>query len=366
MSGRTISANDILADLVRAHQLQLQRLSVGLQRKAMKVLTALAKEMSASVVAIMPDQPLHWNRYKNSWQLAKLLEEGREAANVRFTAYGDDLTTDMRGLAVYEAERALRELNKAANIGFTLGSPLSDKHIEAIVRDTWISGGTLSAWLADRRETFVRAFADEVQKGMVAGESNTKIARRILGYTGRNGIHHPGIAEGTARGVMALVRTATNSIANEARMELYRENENLIKGYQHLATLDGRTTFECASRDSLVWDFDYQPVGHDFEFRRPPLHWGCRSTMIAILKSWEELGIPMDDIPAGTRASMDGQVSAALSFEEWLESKGEDFQREYLGPGRYKLYKTGQISFSDLVNQNGRPLTLKELRALGD
>jgi hypothetical protein len=37
--------------------------------------------------------------------------------------------------------------------------------------------------------------------------------------------------------------------------------------------------------------------------------------------------------------------------------------RAVLGPGRYKLWKEGRISFSDLIDQRGNPMTIEQLKA---
>ena len=42
--------------------------------------------------------------------------------------------------------------------------------------------------------------------------------------------------------------------------------------------------------------------------------------------------------------------------------KTKSFQEEYLGVHRYKLFKDGVINFSDLVNQKGKTLTVKQLK----
>jgi hypothetical protein len=69
----------------------------------------------------------------------------------------------------------------------------------------------------------------------------------------------------------------------------------------------------------------------------------------------------LDKMPESTQASMDGQVAADLSYERWLRKKPKKFQIETLGPGKYELWKKGELTFTDLISQTGRPLTIKEL-----
>lgn len=61
---------------------------------------------------------------------------------------------------------------------------------------------------------------------------------------------------------------------------------------------------------------------------------------------------------------MDGQVSAGTTYEDWLKGKSEAEQRSILGGKRFDIMQKGKLSLSDLTNQSGRELTLKQLAAL--
>jgi hypothetical protein len=74
------------------------------------------------------------------------------------------------------------------------------------------------------------------------------------------------------------------------------------------------------------------------------------------LKNDKELGI------SSTRASIDGQVADTTTFDKWFSGKSAEFKEDFLGKGRFELYKSGKITFKDLVAQNGRVLSVKELK----
>ena len=89
-----------------------------------------------------------------------------------------------------------------------------------------------------------------------------------------------------------------------------------------------------------------------------------------MLYSWNELSgrdlgerkkKRLDVVPKSTRASMDGQVAGDLSYEGWLRGKKKEVQVEVLGPKKYELWKKDELTFTDLISQTGRPLTIKEL-----
>lgn len=105
----------------------------------------------------------------------------------------------------------------------------------------------------------------------------------------------------------------------------------------------------------------------------PPFHWNCRSTLSPALKSYTELAGTEDLSPAKrralegmdkrTRASMNGQVPAKQSYEDWLRDQDEETQKEVLGEVRWGLWKKGLTGMSDMIHQNRRPLTIAELEA---
>tara|TARA_R110000765_G_scaffold56602_2_gene111504 strand:- start:4141 stop:4362 length:222 start_codon:yes stop_codon:yes gene_type:complete len=53
---------------------------------------------------------------------------------------------------------------------------------------------------------------------------------------------------------------------------------------------------------------------------------------------------------------------AGQTFGGLLDSMTEEQQKEMLGPGKFELWRKGDISMSDLIDQSGRPLTLAQLR----
>jgi hypothetical protein len=95
---------------------------------------------------------------------------------------------------------------------------------------------------------------------------------------------------------------------------------------------------------------------------RPPAHPNCRSTTTPVIKSWKELGINLTEAPPGTRASMDGQVPATLTYNDWLKKQPQAFQDEVLGPTKAKLYRKGDLSLDRFIDKSGNEYTLDELR----
>lgn len=136
--------------------------------------------------------------------------------------------------------------------------------------------------------------------------------------------------------------------------------------------VSGIVSHNCASLDGYRWNLDYTPAAgqsKEITFVQPPsAHWGCRSTLLPWLKTFDEIvpGLKVE-MPQGTRASMDGpQVPASDTYEDWLRGKDADFQNDLLGVGKARLFREGKASLLDMVDQSGRPLTLAELKAKVD
>src|SRR6185295_19097323 len=70
-----------------------------------------------------------------------------------------------------------------------------------------------------------------------------------------------------------------------------------------------------------------------------------------------------NEVPLETRASMDGQVAATMTYPEWLAAQPPEVQDEALGPVRAELFRTGALSIGDFtLPQSGNFLTINQLQ----
>jgi hypothetical protein len=120
----------------------------------------------------------------------------------------------------------------------------------------------------------------------------------------------------------------------------------------------------CGALDGKRWtNVTNKPIGHSVPYSRPTRHFKCRCSMVPVLKSWKELGIDLDELPDGTRASMDGQVMDK-DFSSWLKRKETTtpgFADRTLGKGRAELWRDGKITMDQMIS-GSRELSLAELR----
>lgn len=114
----------------------------------------------------------------------------------------------------------------------------------------------------------------------------------------------------------------------------------------------------CAGLDGQVFPVDSGP--------RPPAHPNCRSTTVPVVPSISAIGrrygISLNDIPEGTRASMDGQVAAGTTFGAWLRKQPVDLQNEVLGVAKGKLFRRGVVPIERFVDvKTLKPRSYEEL-----
>ena len=205
-----------------------------------------------------------------------------------------------------------------------------------------------------------------IRDGINQGQTNQEIITRIRGKRTKVGSQYAyvgGIWDATKVEIERTVRTARSHVANVAYDDTWK-----ALGFTHVkfvSTLDGRTSKQCASLDANVYDINKA-------YPKPPLHYNCRSVLVGCDADGDIAGkrpFVMDerkvkDIPKDERKDLIGQLDANTSFKKFFDQTDEFFQKEWLGPARYKLYKEGNYSIDKFVDPQGAMYTLDELKAL--
>lgn len=348
------SANDALIDLYMERAIDLLRLEAGTRDKVIGQLDQLETDLVALIAKIDPSNG------RQQVRLASLLKQVRDSIKATYRTNDTLLAREMREVADVEATWTGNAINSAIQVDF-VDVGLSRQYLSTLVSDVLIQGASSKEWWGRQAEGLAQRFTDEMRRGLALGETNGDLVRRVRGTRTTKGFMD--LARTSAE---RLVRASVQATANAAREATYAENTDLITAVQWHATLDTRTSIWCLTRDRHLYD----PTTHAPKDGAPPwlegpgrLHWGCRSTSVPILKSWRDLGIDENEVPETTRASMDGQVPADQSFETWLGKQTQARQDTVLGSGKAQLWRDGKISFRDLLDQSGRPLTTEQLRA---
>lgn len=353
-----------------AHDVNLQRLQADQRRILMKEL----QKVEAQIVAKIQKQV--GETFTKARQQA-LLKQVRETIQSGYRTIWKTHQEEALAMARYEVEQLPRLVNRVVSVPIlSVGVP--ESVVTSLLKDNVVLGAPLKSIWAQEAGALNQAFISAMRQGILAGETMDELVRRVRGTQALN--YKDGIMDPRRRAVEMRVRTSAQSILNDARLETFKANEDVVKGYQLQVVLDARTSEICMARSGFAWNTDGSPMeGTDTDESfpgPPPYHPNCRSTLVPIVKSLGELvGDPALDrkvkrelrgLPERTQASMDGQVAEKLTYEEWLRTKSDTFQQEVLGPGKYRLWKSGKISLRDLIDQRGNPLTLKQLKALDE
>lgn len=337
-----MSADGYTTDAATRHQVYVQRFGSGLAGKAAKFIRKAIKRAKETV------------------------NEGlSQYATARYQRQIETLRKDLGAIYGDMSEQQWLDLGEFAKYEFTFNSKLLGRIVKASVKLAEPSPEMIAAAvLADPLELAVgsrrqainiagalsqfgsKKTADilsEIAIGSSLGETQRQIVRRLTSL----GVSHEDQ-------VGSLVRTVTNHVASSARAETLKQNEDILKGHRWISTLDSRTTPVCRARDRQVYPLDGP---------KPPAHWGCRSSIVPVLKDEYQR-----EIPGSTRPSVgpDGveQVSSKTSYGDWLARQPAAFQKEVLGPARYKLFSKGELNIDRFVDDNGRQYTLEKLKEL--
>lgn len=342
-----MTVNGDLLDLAVRHQVNLQRYSNATVYKIIALLNRTDADLVAKIKALDPTE------VTGAWsakRLDKLLDAIRVINRDAYNQVTKALTDELKGLAVYEGAFQLKALGSSLPVAVDIVSP-SAEQLWSAVNSRPFQGRVLKDWGKDLEASAFAKVRDATRQGYVEGETTPQIIRRIMGTRARK--YADGILQINRRSAEAVVRTAINHTANAARQKFYDANEDLIGSWRFVATLDARTTIGCASLDGQTFKLGKGPM--------PPRHYNCRSTTVPVTKSWKELGFDIEDLPAGTRASMNGQVPASQTYQDWLKRQPKEVQDEVLGPTRAALFRDGSVTL-ERFEDNGRKLTLDQLR----
>lgn len=356
--------NDQLADKFIGHDVNLQRLQAEHRRILLKELKALESQIIAKLKNMAGES------FTKARQTA-LLKQVQKTIQTGYRTIYQAHREAALAMATFDVQKIPTVVNGVVSVQmFTVGVP--ESVIASLLKDSVVLGAPLRKIWEQEAGALNQAFIAQMRQGILAGETTDQLIRRVRGTQAAN--FKDGIMNPRERAVEMRVRTSAQSILNDARWESYQANSDLIQGVQWQSVLDDRTSEICMALSGQTWDLSGNPLGDtDQPFPGPPpAHPNCRSTLVPILKSWEELtGIKgldraakreLKDLPESKQASMDGQVAAKLTYEEWLGRKSQAFQEEVLGPGKYRLWKSGKISLKDLIDQRGNPLTLAQLQ----
>lgn len=374
------SANEVLLSATIRHQIRLLRFSSHEAATAIQLLQASERE----IIAMLQDMPTDAAEAR----LNAILRDIRLTRAAAIQAVGGQLSQDLPELASSEATWELQALKTSIplEVSFSMVAPAT---LRAVSRSP-INGIPLEGWLNQLAARDVQRIEQQLRLGILAGETNADIVTRIRGTRAAN--YSDGVLAVTRRDAETLVRTAVNQVSTDARQATWEANSDIIEGVRWVATLDGRTSPVCRSRDGVVYPLDKGP--------RPPAHPNCRSTIVPVLAGEQIVGnrAAVTDTRTRRRQEIDfraqakeqagerwakmsakernaavrdtreawataniSRVSSELTYQGWLKDQSAKFQDDVLGPTRGRLFREG-LPLDRFVDASGKQYNLDQLR----
>jgi SPP1 gp7 family putative phage head morphogenesis protein len=340
------TVNETLRDRGVAHAVYLERLKAHEGERVAKqlrdeVLPDLVDRLTMRLGRI-EQRGYDWDA-AGTVRLAELVEFIQETVDAWTTGLAADLATRSTDIAAAEVKWQDDLLQEIMPIAWDTVMPATSI-LAAAITNSPIDGVLLADIVARLGTGTKNNLEKAIRIGIAEGESIDRMRARIRRVTD--------FSVDTAN---AVARTAVGHASNMGRQTYYADNQDLIKGVKWVATLDTRTCSICmALDDGKLLPIDKGP--------RPPRHINCRCTTVPVLRSMKELGFDLDDFPAATRASMNGQVPDSETFGTWLAKMPASIQDEALGPTRGKLFRTGELKVGDFVDRQGDPYNLDQLK----
>lgn len=356
--------NDQLRDEAIAHALFVALYGNGIAIKMIDLLNDADALLSAELLEVLDG--VDASTYSEK-RLASLLASVRALNGRSYKPVLKALDRELVAFAEHEAGYQFDLFNQLLPdvvLKHVALQAITPDQVYAAAASRPFQGRLLSEWGKKLEADRLTKITNAVRMGYLMGETTEQITRRVVGTKAAN--REDGAIQENRRNLAAVTRTAVAHVASTARQSLATSNSDIVKGKQWLSTLDTRTTTICIVRDRLKYTLDGKPIGHNVPYLRGPgrAHFCCRSTETLILKSWREMGIPVDEMDAGTRASMDGQQPGNTTYGEWLQRQPFNRQKAVLGLKRAQLLRDGKLKVPDFFNDRGEFLTLDQLREL--
>lgn len=382
-AGRVLTANEQWFDALVRHQIGILRLAGSIRNDILEILDVTETDMRLQI----NEAARKGIGFTSASRISRLNNLVTKLSLIRAESWGKVETVWSRELtALAQKEPLIVDglLKTTMPVDLTTRLP-SARLLRDLVASRPFEGKTLSEWAKDIEAKDIARIDSQIKIGLTQGETGKQIARRVVGRVSLRG--RDGVLEITRKDADGITRTATNAIANFSRREYYKENASLFTKELYVATLDFRTTHQCADLDGRQFPIGEGPI--------PPVHFNCRSLRVAIVdgeaigerpaRSFTQRQLLREftaqndlgsvtrraDLPRGTKQSFDsfarkrkreltGRVPAKLPYQEFLERQSVMFQNDYLGTTKGQLFRVG-VPLEAFVDPAGRPIRLDRL-----
>jgi SPP1 gp7 family putative phage head morphogenesis protein len=256
------SVNETLRARSVAHAVYLERYKSSVWQRLARLLDRADVDLIAELQKRTASSEL------TQYRLELLLDSFRDLNHAAMQKYRDALRAELRGLAGYELDYQTRMLQSAVPESILASVTIVEPSVGTVYAAAMkrpFQGRVLRDWASGLEKSRLAKVTDAIRLSVVEGEPVSRAIQRIRGTKALR--YQDGVLAISRREAESVARTAINHVVTRARDDLYRENADLVKGWQFVATLDARTTPECQSLDGKVYAVGEGPT--------PPRHFNC-------------------------------------------------------------------------------------------
>jgi SPP1 gp7 family putative phage head morphogenesis protein len=367
-----------LETILTKHQIYLQRLVPQLGEDYIAIIDSLNREFRGDLS--------EWLDNNEQWTLT--VQQQRQVdvlANKIRATRGKAIDQALEKHEVDMFDLAEREQSWISNGVERIGGPTlvtsSVSALEKMVTRTPFAGSTIKQMYTKLSEDDSARIINTVQRGLSEGLTSNQIQREVFGTKRLNYID--GVLQTTRNSVNSssnsgIVRTTVNGVNNQAKIDLYNANSDIVDKVKYSATLDGRTSLICASRSGNIYDLGKEPP--------LPAHINCRSYYLPFIEDVDiestqpsvtdtrtrkerekdfraearDRGVKISTVRKEWAKKNIKQVSTKTNFNDFLKQQ-DKFAKEYLGPTKYDLWKNGGLTLDKFVDPLGKQYTIDEL-----
>lgn len=257
-----------MALVIAEHQANLSRLGEAWGQKICDALDASDRELIAHLKDLLNEVKAEYkiNTKKSVDQLAYIRSRIEEIRVRAFVRAEKELREEAPTLIDNETKWSKRILSEITGEKASKFADLTPKRIDKVLENGIIQNRPWADWWTYTADADVQRIANVCNAGLVQGITTENIVRLIMGT--REGNYEDGMLSTSRASARNLARTICSGIANQAKDEFYRANDDVVLAVEWLDTLDGRTCVHCAGLDRMRWKTDEpHPV--------PPLHPSC-------------------------------------------------------------------------------------------
>jgi SPP1 gp7 family putative phage head morphogenesis protein len=378
---KKVTANQALFNSTVRHQIHVLRYSEKQAQNVLEVLKAAEQELLEKITGAMA-------KGLNSDRLEAVLQSVYKRRAEVFASLAQGMEDELKAFSLLEADWEVGALKGSIPVEVDMASVPAETLHATVTKP--IAGIPLKGWMENINSKEIIAIQAAVTQSVIQGETIDSLVRRIRGTKANN--FADGILSVSTRNAQALARTSVNHVSNAARESVWNANSDIVRCLRWTATLDGRTSPICRSRDGHM-----APVGgktlypSDPELipagARPPAHFNCRSLLVAVIDGVElvgdrpfvrdtrvrrdrekafraeakERGVSVQQVRQEWADANVGRVPAATSYSEWLKTQPASFQDEILGHGKAEMFRAG-VPLERFIDKSGRSLSLVELK----